>query len=149
MVAQTNDSGNPPGSVGRPAFQITPDVIKQAESLAGRGMTQAQIAKALGMGESTLYEKLHAFPEFAEAIKRGKAKGIAVVAGKLMEKINALDTGAIIFYLKSQAGWRENTQITVTGEDGAPLFPALNVMFIDAAAGDDQPPAPPQSDSNS
>lgn len=97
-----------------------------------------QIAEALGMGESTFYEKLGRFPEFKEAVKRGKAKGIAVVSGKLMEKINALDTASIIFYLKTQANWREG--MILTGENGAPLLPALQVTFSDTPVESDSDP---------
>ena len=97
---------------GRPEFEITQEVIDQAELLASQGLTQNQIALALGMGESTLYEKKGKFPEFAEAIKAGKAKGVAMVAEKLMEKAMAMDTTSILFYLKCQGGWRDTPEQT-------------------------------------
>lgn len=123
------------GKGGRPAFVITDEICKQAEALAARGMNQSQIAMALGMGESTLYEKLAAFPEFAEAIKKGKAKGIAVVTQALMEKVKGLDTAAIIFYLKTQAGWRESPQtIEHTGPDGKPLAVPTMAEFAQTMA---------------
>lgn len=109
MTEQTTTSidTNP---VGRPEFEITKEVIDQAELLASQGLTQNQIALALGMGESTLYEKKAKFPEFAEAIKAGKAKGVAMVAEKLMEKAMAMDTTSILFYLKCQGGWRDTPE---------------------------------------
>lgn len=117
---------------GRPPFVITEEIIKQAEGLAMRGLTKQQIADALGMGESTLYEKQKEYPKFAEALKRGTAKGIAAVTGKLLEKVNMMDTASIIFYLKCKAGWREGQIIEMTGADGAPLLPALTVTFVDS-----------------
>lgn len=120
--------------VGRKEILITDDMIAQAESLAGQGMTTEQIATALGLGVSTIYEKFEKFPELAEAIKKGKAVGIAVVTEKLLEKAMAMDTASIIFYLKCQAGWREQPQqVAITGADGAPLLPSLTVNFIDSA----------------
>ena len=101
-----------PHAGGRPEFEITQEVINQAELLASQGLTQQQIALALGMGESTLYEKKAKFPEFAEAIKAGKAKGVAMVAEKLMEKAMAMDTTSILFYLKCQGGWRDSPEPT-------------------------------------
>ena len=104
--------------VGRPLLEITPEIIEQAEVLASQGLTTQQIALALGMGESTLYEKKNKFPEFAEAIKAGKAKGVALVAEKLMEKAMAMDTTSIIFYLKCQGNWRDTPEQSTVTNDG-------------------------------
>jgi len=113
MSEEANTSADKePHAGGRPEFEITQEVINQAELLASQGLTQNQIALALGMGESTLYEKKAKFPEFAEAIKAGKAKGVAMVAEKLMEKAMAMDTTSILFYLKCQGGWRDSPEPT-------------------------------------
>jgi len=61
-----------------------------------------------------MYEKMPLYPEFAEAIKRGKAKGIALVTEKLQEKILSMDTTSIIFYLKAQAKWRDSDSVDVS-----------------------------------
>lgn len=120
---------------GRPAWVPQDMDIKQVEQLAGLGLTTKQIAEAIGIHYATLAEKRHEFPELDEAIKRGKAKGIAHVAGKLMAKITAMDTASIIFYLKTQAAWREG--LIITGEDGSPLIPALTVSFVDSETTDE------------
>lgn len=122
---------------GRPAIEITDDIIAQAETLAAQGMGTEQIALALGMGASTFYEKQKRYPELKEAVKAGKAKGIAIVTEKLLEKAMNLDTTAMIFYLKCQAGWRDTQAVQLTGADGAPLLPALTVQFVDASDDDD------------
>ncbi len=46
-------------------------------------------------------------------MKRGEALGIGAVASKLMDQINEGNTTAMIFYLKSRAGWRESSEIRV------------------------------------
>ena len=84
---ESSDNNSQDRRVGRKPLEITPAIIQKAEKLASLGMNKVQIAQALGMGESTLYEKMDAYPEFADAIKAGKAKGIALVTNKLIEKM--------------------------------------------------------------
>lgn len=91
---------------------------KNVEILAGRGLTQAQIALALGISEATLYARKRESEDFADAIKRGRAKAIGVVSGKLQELINEGNLGAIIFYLKAQGGWKETDKHEISGSNG-------------------------------
>lgn len=93
--------------VGRPAFKITHEVLEKVESLAARGMTSQQIADCLGIAAGTLCEKQNQNNEFYEAIKRGKAKGIANVTAALLKNVGTGNVAAQIFYLKCQAKWRE------------------------------------------
>jgi hypothetical protein len=104
-----NDEEQPKRGVGRPKWIPDEERLKTVESLASQGMTNAQIADALGIAGGTLYEKINEYPEFYDAIKRGRAKGIAMVTSKLMQKIQAMDTASIFFYLKCQAGWKDTT----------------------------------------
>jgi hypothetical protein len=39
--------------------------------------------------------------------KKGKSRAIADIAGSLISKARDGDTASAIFYLKTQAGWRE------------------------------------------
>ncbi len=88
--------------------------IKKVEELASRGMEQQDIALCLGIHPSTLSEKKADFAELNEAVKRGKAKGIALVTQALLNNVSLGNVTAQIFYLKTQAKWREarddNTQ---------------------------------------
>jgi len=95
--------------------------LKQVESLAANGLTQEQIAAALGISESTLHKRKQENTDFTAAIKRGKAKGIALVTNKLMESIKGGNMTGMIFFLKTQAGWKETTVQEHTGKDGAVL----------------------------
>lgn len=97
-------------------------MLDQMKKLAALGMNTGQICAALGVSESWFYEKAATTnPELMEHIKVGKALGISKVAAKLMEKINDMDTTSIIFYLKTQAGWREGVSMELTGPNGGPL----------------------------
>jgi hypothetical protein len=101
-------------AVGRHAIEITHDVILAAETLSSQGLNKQEVAECLGMGTSTLYEKMHAHPELMEALKRGRAKGIAHVTAQLLSNINSGNVTAQIFYLKTVAQWKEAREPLVT-----------------------------------
>jgi predicted transcriptional regulator len=103
---------------GRPPFKITKEVLTKVETLASRGLTQQQIADALGIHVGTLCEKKNQFNEFNEAIKSGQAKGISTVANQLFENAKNGDNTAAIFYLKNRAGWADKVEQEITGKDG-------------------------------
>ncbi|HDR1187556.1 TPA: helix-turn-helix domain-containing protein [Pasteurella multocida] len=100
----------------KPKIEIDLDTV---EKLSANGLTQQQIADALGISERTLRNRKSNSADFADAIKRGKAKGIAFVTNKLMEQIKSGNTTAMIFFLKSQAGWKEKQEIDLTNSDNS------------------------------
>jgi hypothetical protein len=103
--------------VGRPRFEITPEVCEKVENLASQGLTVDQIALVLGVSHWTIYERQNEFPEFSDAIKRGRGKGIANVTNALYQKATVdKDNTAIIFYLKNRAGWVDKQEIQSTVE---------------------------------
>ncbi len=112
----------------------TPKIVldlKKVEQVASRGLSNEQTALALGISPRTLYNRKRDSAEFAEAMKKGKAKGIDKVASALMKKIMGGDTTAMIFFLKTQGGWKETTRQEVTGADGAPIQTAASVELTE------------------
>lgn len=101
--------------------------LAHVESLAAQGLTEGQIADALGVTQNTLTNHKKRNLEFLDAIKRGQAKGIGLVTNKLMEQVKSGNTTAIIFYLKCRAGWRETTVQEITGKDGAQIMVVTGV----------------------
>lgn len=95
-----------------------PPNLKEIEALAARGLTLNQIADALGISDDTLARKRRQLADFADALQKGKATGIAQVANRLFEAAMAGDTTAMIFFLKAQGGWRDRHEIdlNVSGE---------------------------------
>ena len=103
--------------------------LKQVESLAANGLTQEQIAAALGISERTLRSRKGEIADFADAIKRGKAKGIALVTNKLMESIKGGNMTGMIFFLKTQAGWKETNVQEHTGANGEAIQHAVSIKI--------------------
>lgn len=108
-------------------WEPTDEEIMKVESLAARGMQEQQIALCLGIQPETLSRKKSHFEQLDQAIKRGKAKGIAHVTAQLLKNIDNSNVTAQIFYLKTQAGWREE-DIRDSNEVLAKANEALNKM---------------------
>jgi len=96
-----------PLSDGSVRFILLEESLKEMEILSGRGLTLRQIAHYFDISLSALekYSKKH--PQLRAALRRGKSKTISYVSGKLIEQIKAGSTSATIFFLKTQAGWKD------------------------------------------
>lgn len=108
---------------GRPQFEITDDVLKKAEALASQGLTKKEIARVLGICYQTLNEKTKEFSEFSEAIKNGRAKGVATISNALFNNAKGGNHIAQIFYLKNRSPkrWKDRRHHEHSGKDGGPI----------------------------
>ncbi len=106
--------------MGRPRITLTPDQVREVETLAAL-LNQDQIADYLGIGRTTFHAICARDPEVLERYKRGKAKAIAHVANGLLQKARSGCTTSSIFYLKTQAGWRETAGLVHEGPGGGPV----------------------------
>ena len=102
--------------MGRPSFQITPEILEKTEKLAATGLSQVQISACLGINASTLIEKKRYFANFANAIKLGKAKGIGTVTNALFQSAQNGSVPAQIFFLKNRdpENWKDVTAHSVS-----------------------------------
>ena len=116
--------------MGRPRIEITEALINEAERLAARGLTKEQIAYCLGFSADTLSRREKDSAVFAEAIKKGKAKGIADVANALYESAIAGSIPGQIFFLKNRdpANWKDRP-VHYGDEDSVPQ--AIEVHVVD------------------
>jgi len=108
------------GKAGRPAKQLTDKQRGEIETLAAF-LSIEQLADYFGIGRTTFYALAEKDPEILEHYKRGKSKAIAHIAQGLIQKARAGDTTSAIFFLKTQARWRETERHEITGADGGPL----------------------------
>ena len=92
--------------MSRKLIELTEEQIATVEQMAAR-LTQSQMADYLGIAERTFRDILNRDERVLAAYKKGKSRQIAKVAGWLFDKCEAGDTTAMIFFLKTQAGWRE------------------------------------------
>jgi hypothetical protein len=95
------------GKRGPKPWEPSPEDVEKIKLYGGLGSTQEQTARLIGVCEDTLVRNTVAKAAFEE----GKAQTIAKVAGSLVKKALGGDTASAIFYLKTQAGWKETQAI--------------------------------------
>lgn len=110
--------------MAKPLKVLTDEQRAQVEALAAY-LSQEQIADYFGVGRTTWFAMIERDPDLSERYKRGKAKAIGSVAQGLLQKARDGDTASAIFYLKTQAGWREKNDLEITGKDGGPIEQAI------------------------
>lgn len=138
---------------GRPS-DYKPEYNEQARKLCLLGATDKELAEFFDVTEQTVNNWKAAHPEFFESIKEGKFQADANVAERLYQRAlgyshpedkifndqgSALivptvkhyppDPVAAIFWLKNRQRdkWRDKQDHELTGANGAPLVPILNV----------------------
>lgn len=89
----------------------------EVETLAAV-LTAEQIADFFGIGRRTFFAMMHRVGEIAERYKRGKARAIGAIAQTLISKARVGDTMSMIFYLKTQAEWRETATMELAAVPG-------------------------------
>mgnify|MGYP003631323550 FL=1 len=94
--------------------------INQVEALASV-LTKGQVADYFGICENTLRAIEERQPEVSEAYKRGRVKQCFNMGTNLITLAKAGNVAANIFYLKTQAGWKEDQPEAVD-------IPAINIV---------------------
>ena len=100
--------------MGRKAKELTDEETVQVEALAAY-LSQEQMADYFGITRPTFAAMIERDPDISLRYKRGKAKAIGLVAQGLLQKARDGDTASAIFYLKTQAGWREKVDVEHSG----------------------------------
>ena len=98
--------GNQGEGGGRPPRKFTVEEITQVEALAAV-LTKGQVADYFGITEKTLREIEKRQPEVFTAYKKGRVKQCASMGNNLVKLAKEGNVAANIFYLKTQAGWKE------------------------------------------
>lgn len=96
--------------MGRPEKFLTDAQKAEVETLAAV-LTSEQVADYFGIGRRTFYAMMARDEEIAARYKRGKARAIGAIAQGLINKARGGDTASMIFFLKTQAGWRETATV--------------------------------------
>lgn len=91
---------------GRPPVELTDKQIQEVETLSAV-LNTSQIADYLGISHVTFKAIRERDERVSFAYKKGKARAIASIAGNLIQSAKTGNTTAQMFYLKTQAGWKE------------------------------------------
>ena len=103
--------------MARSPLQLSDAQKAEVETLAAV-LTTEQIADFFGIGRRTFYSLMERDEEIAARYKKGKARAIGAIAQTLISKARAGDTTSMIFYLKTQAGWRETAGLALSVAPG-------------------------------
>ena len=114
--------------------------LGKIESLAAQGLTIKQIADCLDMSRSTLYKYKKEDADIADAVKRGRSKGIATVTNALFQSAKGGNVTAQIFYLKNRQPdkWKDRRDHTHAGDEDKPVVTKIvrEVVNVDKGDGD-------------
>lgn len=95
------------------------------------GTPQEDIARVLGIDSKTLRKW------YREELDTAKARANATIGGALFNKAKAGDTTAMIFWMKTQAGWREKHDVNHSSEDGSMTPQPAVIEIVGKAPGDE------------
>lgn len=112
-------NGNQGDGGGRPAVELTPEQVIELKALAAV-LNKSQVADYFGISENTLRAIEKRQPEVSAAYKKGRVNQIAGMGSNLIKLAKAGNVSANIFYLKTQAGWKEDQPEVVD-------IPAINI----------------------
>lgn len=106
---------------------LNDEEMAQVEALASV-LTTEQLADYFGIGRTTFYQIMERQPDVSVRYKRGRAKAIGSVSKGLLQRAMSGDNQASIFYLKTQAGWKETVAQEHTSPDGS-MTPTFQSMY--------------------
>ena len=122
---------------GRPPTVFDDEQLAQIGALAAF-LSLEQIADFFGITRPTLSAIMERQPEVSLQYKKGKANAIGKVAKGLLQKATDGDTACMMFYLKTQAGWKETQVVDNTSSDGSMTLRQITRVVIDPKK-DDEP----------
>lgn len=111
--------------------ELTVKERDQVEALAAY-LNQEQIADFLGITRKTFARMLKDDPSLFTQYKKGKARAIGKAAETVLNEIKKGNLTAAFFYLKTQAGWRENFDVT---SDNQPIGAPKQINVVGRKAG--------------
>lgn len=105
--------------MGRPAWQVTAEILEQVKEMAARGVPEYQMAKNFGIDRTTFIKHKAANQDLQDACATGKAEVQDWAAGKLvaimMDDNHSKQFSALQFYLKTQCGWSDTRTVITQG----------------------------------
>jgi hypothetical protein len=113
--------------MSRPPHEPTAAQRQLVQLHATIGTQQSVIASILGIDPKTL--RLH----YREELDHAMAQANATIGGALFNKAKSGDTTAMIFWMKTRAGWKERHEVEHTSPDGS-MSPKAGIDLSKAPA---------------
>lgn len=113
---------------GRKPFELTPELIAEAERMASVGLMDKEIYAAMGISRDVFYKRKRYNKEFKDALARGRSRGHEAVASKLYEVAMTGNVSALTFYLARRCGWTEKQEEKHEEGKSKPI----TIQFVDA-----------------
>lgn len=107
-------------------YKPTTEDRARVEAMGAHGVPQDQIAAYIGIAEKTLRK------HFRRELDSSKGATTYKVSKALVQNAVNGNVTAQIFWLKTQAGFRETTAVDLSSEDGS-MSPAKAAPVIDAS----------------
>lgn len=99
------------GRKGKFADWISPDGLTTVMGFAREGLSDCQIAQKMGISTSTFCEWQNKFPEFSEAIKKGKAPVDIEVENALLKRALGYDYEEVITEIEDLGEGRQKKHV--------------------------------------
>lgn len=124
--------------MGRHQFAIDPPLLAKVEALAAQGLTEKQICQVIGCSQETLIKKKKIYSELVDAIKNGRAKGVATITNALFNNAKGGNIAAQIFFLcnRDPENWKRHDKPEESDESNKPTPVAVNINVSDASQRD-------------
>jgi hypothetical protein len=100
---------------GRPRKSLNSEQIREVETLAAV-LSMSQICDYFGVSETAFRNMLERDERIKVAYKKGRSRAVESVARGLLAQAREGNVAASIFYLKTQAGWRETDKPESSGQ---------------------------------
>lgn len=105
---------------GRPA-DYRPEMCEEVIPMLKEGMSIEEIGVELDCGYSTVYQWMDRYPEFKEAIKKGReySAGWWIKQGRVSLREKQFNTATWFINMKNRFGWSDKTENTVNVTDSS------------------------------
>lgn len=112
------------------AYRPNDDDRNTVRTMAAGGIPQERIARCIGGGITDKTLRKH----FRKELDTSLDTANAVAVSNLFQRVQAGNMTAIIFWLKTRAGWRETDRHEHSGIDGSAIQSktTLEVVYVDA-----------------
>lgn len=96
-------------------WELTPEKLEKVRELAAAGVTEKDIATAVGLSAARFSDKKKLYPELNQVIEEARASAHELAAGFLRriwsDPSHPKHFSALCFYLKTKHGWKETTEV--------------------------------------